>query len=276
MSHCSLACLFALVKLFGWLVAHTKNQISSNTKNNIALCFAHKSAKEQQQLYKKSLNHTLCCLLEMASIWHHPIEQVLGQITTETLCSAYKNDPRGKIIIVPHFGSWELMMLWLARQGLVYGLYKAARSKRLDDYILSKRSRNGAILVPTNLIGLRALLKALKAGATVMILPDQKPHSDSAKITSNFYGHPASTSLLIKKLIKKINCCIYIASAMRNLNKPSYAIKLNQLDAEALSGKDQQSADYLNRSIERFIKVDEAQYQWSYQRFSKNIYNKKH
>lgn len=254
------------------MVAYSKNQISKKTKQNIALCFADKSQKEQKQLYKLSVNHTVSSLLEMSALWHKPINQVLDLIKKENVCDEYKNDSGAKIIIVPHFGSWELMILWLAEQGLFYTLYKPARTTQLDNYILSKRTRNGAILVPTNLVGLRSLLKGLKKGATVMILPDQKPSKDSAKIMSKFYGYDASTSLLIKSLVKKVPCSVYIGSAIRNLNNPSYEVKLNLLDSDALNADDQLSADYLNQSIEQFIEADEAQYQWSYRRFSKKTY----
>lgn len=210
----------------------------------------------------------------MASIWHQPIDRVLGYIQSETVCLKYKADDGAKIIVAPHFGSWEILTYWLAQQNNVYALYKPSRSKALDDYILSKRTRNGAVLVPTNLVGLRALLKGLKAGATVMILPDQKPSKDSAKINAKFYGHEASTSLLINSLTKKIKCSVYIAAAIRNLKEANYHVHLNKLNEVICASDEQQSADYLNASIEAFIKIDEAQYQWSYRRFSKQTYLK--
>jgi len=275
LSHCSLGCLFKLVKGLSFIVANSKNQISKKTKQNIALCFVHKSLKEKKQFYKQSVNHTLCSLFEMASLWHQPMDQVLALIKKEEVCTEYRADSGAKIIIVPHFGSWEMMNLWLAEQGTLYALYKPSRSSCLDDYILRKRTRNGAILVPTNLVGLRTLLKGLKAGASVMILPDQKPSKDSAKINAEFYGYEASTSLLIKSLVKKVTCSVYMGSAIRDLKTARYDIQLSALDTSQLKTDDQQSADYLNQQIERFIVVDESQYQWSYQRFSQKVYEQK-
>ncbi len=272
LAHCSLSCLFRLAKFFSVLIAHSKNQISKQTKNNINLCFFEKNEVQKKQLYRESIVHTVCSLVEMAALWHQPMQKVLAQINNESICADFKTDLGAKIIVVPHFGSWELMNLWLAQQGVLFSLYKPARSTQLDAYILRKRSRNGAILVPTNLTGLRSLLKGLKVGATVMILPDQKPGKDGAKINAKFYGYDASTSLLIKSLNKKVNCSVYIAAAIRDLKDASYQVHINKLNDVILASDDQQSADYLNQSIEQFIAIDEAQYQWSYRRFSKQTY----
>lgn len=258
--------------MLSFLIARSNNQISKQTKQNINLCFDNNSEVEKKQLYSESITHIVCSLIEMASLWYHPIKQVLAYIKTDNVCAEFNTDSSAKIIIVPHFGSWELMILWLAQQGEFYTLYKPARTPQLDDYILSKRTRNGAILVPTNLVGLRALLKGLKAGATVMILPDQKPGKDSAKINAKFYGYDVSTSLLIKSLTKKVSCSVYIAAALRDLKEASYQVHLNKLNEVIFASDEQQSADYLNQSIEQFIKLDEAQYQWSYRRFSEETY----
>lgn len=272
LSHCSLTCLFTLAKGLSFVIAYTPNQISRQTKDNIALCFNKKIQQQQTELYRASINHTVCSLIEMASLWHQPMDKVLALIKNECLSDEYINDRQAKIIIAPHFGSWELLNLWLAQKGELFSLYKPARTKTLDEYILRKRKRNGAILVGTNTAGLRSLLKGLKQGASVMILPDQKPSKGSAQINAPFYGYSAPTSLLINSLIKKVKCSVYIAAAVRNIDDANFSIQLNKLDETKFSAQAQQSADYLNQSIEQFIAIDEAQYQWSYRRFSKKTY----
>jgi len=208
----------------------------------------------------------------MACLWHQPLATVLGHIQMQSICSEYEADTQAKIIIAPHFGSWEMLNLWLAEQGDFYALYKPARNVQMDEYILRMRSKNGAQLVSTNTNGLRALLKGLKKGASVMILPDQKPSYKSAKITSTFYGHDAITGLLVKNLIEKVKCHVYIAAATRNLKTASYDIMLNKLDETEFIKDDAEYAAYLNKSIEHFIAIDESQYQWSYRRLTDETY----
>lgn len=272
LAHCSLSCLFRLAKVLSFFIARTNNQVSRNTKDNIALCFSNKSPKERKTLYHQSIRHTVCSFIELAAIWHYKIEEVLKLIQKVDLSDEYNLDKKGKIIIVPHCGSWELMNNWLAQTGGFYALYKPAKSTQLDNYILKKRSRNGAVLVPTNLKGLRGLLKAMKNGITVVILPDQKPGEVNASVLSKFYGFDAPTGLLINSLTQKVDCSVYIGTAFRNFNSPSYHIKISKLNEDNLSQEPQASADYLNYSIEQFINYDEAQYQWSYRRYQESVY----
>ncbi len=272
LSRCSLGCLFRLAKGFSFIIGHTDNRISKQTQQNIALCFPHDTPQQRKNMYQQSLIHTTCSFIEMAYLWHRPINDVLAKIDSQDVCAEYYHDTHAKIIVAPHFGCWEILNYWFVRQGAFFALYKPARSKQLDDYILRMRSQSGLQLVATNATGLRTLLKGLKKGASVIILPDQKPGQQSAKVLSRFYGHDASTGLLIKNLLSKVDCHVYMAAATRHLSKAHYCLHVKSLDKNKLILDDQKSADYLNQSIEQFIEVDEAQYQWSYRRFTDTVY----
>ncbi len=177
-----------------------------------------------------------------------------------------------RIIVAPHHGSWELLNLWLAENGSLYSLYKPAKSAQVDQFIFNNRSRNNAILVPANTIGLRKLLKGLNSQSSCMILPDQRPASNTAQISASFFGFPATTSLLIKKLAERTEADIFIAAITRNLDNADYHLKIKALRRDDIVADDLHSANYLNSSIEQFIQAEIHQYQWSYRRFSRQTY----
>jgi KDO2-lipid IV(A) lauroyltransferase len=230
--------------------------------------------KEQQKaMTKRSLWHINCNFFELAAIWHHPLEQVLNYVKTEAVDEQFYQSQKPKIIIAPHHGSWEMLNLWLSGQGPLYSLYKPARSPSLNQYVLQKRSRNGAFLAPSTTAGLRHLLKGLKKNGTVMILPDQRPARNTAQIEATFFGYPAATSLLIKKLLDKVECDVFLASMQRNLDQPGYHLKLKELDSKQLRTSDLVSANYMNASIEALVRDDIAQYQWAYRRFPIRYYH---
>ncbi len=224
-------------------------------------------------MVEQSLWHTNCNFFELAAIWHHPIERVLGYVKSESIDSLFSTSQKPKIIIAPHFGSWEMLNLWLASQTQLYSLYKPARSQSLNEYVLQKRSRNGAFLAPSTTAGLRHLLKGLKQKGTVMILPDQRPAKNTAQIEANFFGYPAATSLLVKKLLNKIDSDIFIAAMQRNFELNEYTLMLKSIDANQLKAPDLISANYLNAKIEEMIGRDISQYQWSYRRFPIRYYH---
>ena len=210
---------------------------------------------------------------ELAAIWHHSLDKTLGYVKFESVDQHFYQSNKPKIVIAPHHGSWEMLNLWLSGKSPLYSLYKPARSSATNEYVLQKRSRNGAFLAPSTTAGLRHLLKGLKKKATVMILPDQRPARNTAQIESTFMGYPASTSLLIKKLLDKVDCDVFIASMQRDLAKPGYHLVLEALDTQQLKKDNLESANYMNAAIEKLIKRDIAQYQWSYRRFPIRYYH---
>lgn len=256
------------------IVIRTDNQLSRQTRQNIKLCFDDLNSSQQHELVKKSIHHTCCTFTELAAVWHQPIDKILNQITSQNIDSQFQRSNKSKIIIAPHHGCWELLNLWLAQQGNLFTLYKPAKKQSLNDYLLRKRTLNGATLVAANTSGLRAILKGLKKNASCMILPDQKPAKKTAKIDADFFNHTASTTLLIKNLALKSDCEIYIAAITRNLDKADYTVTIKQLQRDNFIADDQHSANYLNQSIENFVTMNISQYQWAYRRFSGKDYAK--
>lgn len=194
-------------------------------------------------------------------------------VTTQDIDEQFHQDSHAKIIIAPHHGSWELLNLWLANHGPLYSLYKPARSAALDQFIINKRSRNNAHLVPVNTSGLRNLMKGLKNGASCMILPDQRPGKKTSRIEAPFFHKAAPTTLLIKSLARKIDCEVFIAAMTRDLETGTYQLTVRLLDRDKFLQEDLSSASYLNSSIEKFIQSSLAQYQWPYRRFDRHLYN---
>ena len=273
LSNCSLKCLFKIAKIIAFIAFHSKNQLSSQTTKNVNLCFPELTESEQRKFIFESLHHTCCAFIELASLWNIPVDTVLSKIKNKNIDNHFFNTERVKIVIAPHHGSWEMLNLWLASNGASYSLYKPARSNGLDQYVLQKRSRNNAILVPANTSGLRQLLQGLKnTKASCMILPDQRPATKTAQIDAPFYNFPAPTSLLIKRLSSKLDCDIYIASATRNLDTADYQLSIKILKRSEFVKDDLQSATYLNESIQKIIKEHTSQYQWAYRRFNKEVY----
>lgn len=272
LSICSTRCLFRIAKFLSYIVLHTNNQLSVQTRKNIKLCFAELNSDEQENLVNDSLHHTACAFFELAALWHKSIEEVLSYVKTRQVDDSFYNKNRAKIIIAPHHGSWELLNLWLANEGTLYSLYKPAKSSKLEQYVLNNRSRNGAILVPANTTGLRSLLQGLKNKASCMILPDQRPAKNTAQINAPFYNHSAPTSLLIKRLASKVDCDIFIASVTRDLRTANYHLVIKSLNREKFLSDDLNSASYLNRKIQDLISKDISQYQWAYRRFPVDTY----
>lgn len=273
LSRLSLGNLNRLADFFAFLLGLFPNQLSRMTRANVCLCFSTYSAGQKQQLRRASLRHTCRSFVELAAVWCWPTEQLLASCEDSGISAAYRKSTRGKIIIAPHLGSWEVLNIWLAAQGPLMSLYKARKKQpALNQFMVDARSRNGAHLVSTKTGGLRTLLKGLKDGAALMLLPDQRPSRRKAKVTSPFFGYPAPSSTLVHALAHRQDCDLFIAAAIRNPQNSGFTIRLQLLDRERISGDLQDSVDYMNQSIEQWVREIPEQYQWAYRRFTTKTY----
>jgi KDO2-lipid IV(A) lauroyltransferase len=128
------------------------------------------------------------------------------------------------------------------------------------------RQRLGGKLAPTDVSGIKQLLKALKQGEMIGILPDQDPRK-SGGVFAPLFGIQANTMTLLNRLANKSGATVLIGFAERLPWGKGYHIHLLPLP-EAIGGKDiELSARVLNEGVERAIRLAPSQYQWSYKRF---------
>ena len=266
------ATAFCVARVAAFFVYLLPNQIKHFTRLNISACFTDRSAEEARNLQKKSIVHSCLAFVELSFLWCKPTDDSLALTIDTEITSEFESKSRGQLIIAPHLGSWEFLNLWLANRGPLLSLYKPQKNPQTDQFILEARSQNGAQLVATGTAGLRQVMKGLKLGKSVMVLPDQKPRRYKFHLTSDFFGQPARTSGLVHSLCDRVDCDVYIATALRETKKPGYRIKIDKLDHALLADSPQASVDYLNQSIEKLVAFSPEQYQWGYPRFGKTVY----
>jgi KDO2-lipid IV(A) lauroyltransferase len=125
------------------------------------------------------------------------------------------------------------------------------------------RTRGYGRLAPTSMGGVRQLLKALRNGEAVGLLPDHVPGFGEG-VWAEFFGRPAYTMTLVGKLQKATGCIAILAFARRLPEGRGYALDLDVLedDLTGLVG-----ARRLNAAIEDIVRRCPEQYLWSYNRY---------
>src|SRR5690606_29440247 len=122
---------------------------------------------------------------------------------------------KGVIVVIAHFGCWELLNAWLNLHTAPMIMYKPNKTKAIDRFMLEARKQLKATLVPTNENGVRAIFKHLKQGGLTVILPDHLP-KESGGIYSNFFKQKTLSTTLVSKLAHKTQCNIIGLSCIRN------------------------------------------------------------
>ena len=87
-------------------------------------------------------------------------------------------------------------------------LYQRPNLPALDRLITRTRSRGGIKMVPANRSGVSKILKSLKQGKIVGVLPDQVPPEEGGTFAP-YYTEQALTMTLVSKLLQKTNAKVF-------------------------------------------------------------------
>jgi KDO2-lipid IV(A) lauroyltransferase len=271
LSPLSLSLARAVGTLLAWCCWVTRRRMARTTVTNLALCFPALSSQERDRLAQQSLQHTFQTIAETGAAWLWETQKTLGLITSVEglgLLQQAKATGKGVLVLAPHLGNWEIFGLYLNACGCgqTSQLYQAPESASLDRLIYRARSRAGARMVPTGNKGVAELLKALRNGEIVGILPDQVPPASGGDFAP-FFGIPALTMTLFNRLQQKTAARVVIGYARREPD--GFAIVFREPDAAIYASDPQTALQALNHSIENVVKEAPAQYQWEYKRFKR-------
>jgi KDO2-lipid IV(A) lauroyltransferase len=118
--------------------------------------------------------------------------------------------------------------------------------------------------VPTNLNGVRKMVKALQEGEAIGILPDQVP-SGGDGVWVKFFGRYAYTTPLPARLANRNQTPVILFSAIRKSIGQGWLIKARLL--EPFSDDANTAALQMNQAIEKVILEAPLQFIWSYNRY---------
>ncbi len=177
---------------------------------------------------------------------------------------------RGIVFLTPHIGCFELSVQaaarrWSAAHGPITILYRPARQRWLAEVMRSARNRPGIAAVPTTLQGVRQMLKALRRGEAVGLLPDQVPPKGQG-LWSPFFGQPAYTMTLAARLVQQTGAAVILARCERLPAGRGYVLHLQDLAAPLAPTLDA-AVLQINQAMEQLIRQSPEQYLWGYARY---------
>ena len=183
---------------------------------------------------------------------------------------------RGLLLLTPHLGSFELSaQAYAERWGRlkpITVLYRPAQHPALRALQERARARPALAAAPADLGGVRQMLRALRRGEAVGLLPDQvPPHGQGT--WAPFFGRPAYSMTLAARLALQSGAPVLLARCERLPAGRGYRLFLSPLaepipaaaaDDEALQ---RAQAAVINRAMEQQIRQCPEQYLWGYNRY---------
>lgn len=177
---------------------------------------------------------------------------------------------RGVLFLTPHMGGFEISAQAAAADfGALHGpmtvLYRPARQPWLAELMASARQRPYLTSVPTTLTGVRGLVRALRRGEAVGLLPDQVP-PDGLGLWSPFFGREAYTMTLAARLIQQTGATVVLARTERLSWGRGFVIHTAPRNG-ALPSELPAAVAALNHDMEQLIRQQPSQYLWGYARY---------
>ena len=177
---------------------------------------------------------------------------------------------RGILDLTPHLGCFELSAQaaarrWSAERGPITVLYRPARQAWLAKVMETARNRPGMLAVPTTLAGVRQMIKALRRGEAVGLLPDQVP-PEGQGVWAPFFGRDAYTMTLAVRLAQQTGAAVVLARCERLSWGRGYVTHFEPLPAP-LSADMEQAVRQINQAMEHLIRQCPEQYLWGYARY---------
>jgi KDO2-lipid IV(A) lauroyltransferase len=238
------------------------------TERNLELCFPKLSPSERAALARKSICQSASWALETSSVWFRGEdwrESRIKKIHNRDLYDQAKSSNQGVLLLLPHFGNWEMIGLWVGDQSKTTAMYRMPKMEKLDPLVRQARSYSELTsMVPATARGVMSVLKALKRGEQTIILPDQVPVGEGG-VYSEFFGIPAYTQTLTFNLIQKTSPIVLFAYALRVPG--GFELGFFEPPEGIYSENAQDSVDAMNRGVEQLCLMDLSQYQWEYKRF---------
>ncbi|WP_293268405.1 lysophospholipid acyltransferase family protein [Neptunomonas sp.] len=239
------------------------------TKINLELCFPELSPDQINSLSSASLLETGKTFSEMGMSWLWSPGRTLKtikHISNASLVEESLSFGKGVILLAPHLGNWEILNLYVSKRYTFTAMYRPPKMKLMDSFIKKVRARLGTKLAPADASGVRTIMKALKRGEMIGILPDQEPATGGE--FSPFFGNNAYSMKLLPQLVKQTGAKVICGYAERLSNGEGFNLHFIEADPDIYSKDLSIAIAGMNKSVERCVRALPEQYQWEYKRFN--------
>lgn len=272
----SLGFLHGLGAALGWCAYACSPGYRRRTRENAALGGIDTAARYA------AIAHAGRLVAELPRLWLRPVGSALQpavQWQGAELIDAALKARRGLVMLTPHLGAFEVIaQAYAERFGArepMTALYRPARQPWLRELEATARNRPGLLTAPATLAGVRQMIRALRQGQTVGLLPDQVP-PEGLGVWAPFFGRPAYTMTLASRLALQTGAELLLTLCERLPRGEGWRIHVHAMPeplmpAGAFGGDNAahqtECAAVINRAMEFLIRRCPEQYLWGYHRY---------
>ncbi|MBS1197579.1 MAG: lipid biosynthesis acyltransferase [Proteobacteria bacterium] len=249
--------------LLGWLTYLASPTYRHNLKANMA------QAGIDPALRSAAIAEAGKQALEPSHIWLHNLPDAAAlavEIDGAEHVKAAQAAGKGIVYLTPHLGCFEIIAQYLSTLAEITVLFRPPKNAGLQTLIEAGRRRPHLHLAPADLSGVRALIKALKKGQAIGLLPDQAPRVGEG-IWLDFFGRPAYTMTLAARLTETGATTLFVWGERLPGGK-GFRLRFRP-PLQEFTGDTVARAHQINHEIEDLIRQKPEQYLWGYNRYKR-------
>lgn len=253
-----------------WMRVDAKRRRLART--NLARAFPELSEEEVRALSRRVFEHLGGLGAELVWSFHEPLEELVGrfEVSGAEFARAAVASGRGVLFLSPHLGNWEAGAIAFGALGLPATIVvRPLDNPEINRHFAAFRERSGHRLIP-KADAAREVLRTLRKGGSIGILPDQHARTPDALVVP-FFGRPASTTSAVARFADKTEALILPTSSFRTGPGGRYRITIEEpIDVRTLT-KEERTPEALTARVnevqERQIRKAPEQWMWVHNRW---------
>lgn len=259
----------------GWCAYFLDGRSRRISLANLDLAFGDsKSPRDKARIARHSMQNFAATLLTLfwSSRLTNPQLAALVEVDTDGLRHLRQRlaAGRGAVVVTPHYGNWELLLLHGAASGLpLRVITEARRNQAVEALITCLRSRSGARIIPQRGAALK-LLKALRRGECVILITDHNPPEEGGGEWLEFFGVPAFSNNIAAALALRTGAPLFACHSLplpdgrvRLIYGPEIPYTITGDDHADIRRISQQCLDH----FEKIIRENPDHWLWFYKRW---------
>ena len=276
LSHCGIFFMrvlahlpLAWVRALGWAMGQVLYVVVVPRRKvvltNLRLCFAPWSESKRRQVARQHFVHFAQAWLDRGWLWHGSETMVRARLKITGELDVFKGD-QPLVIFAPHFvgldAGWTALTAQIDRHFAT--IYSHQSNALVDEWVLQGRKRFGTTKLFDRADGPKPVVKALRAGNLLYLLPDMN-YGLQESVFVPFYGVPAATVTSLTRLAKLGRASV--VPVITRMTPEGYEVQVMPAWTD-VPGRDV-TADtaLMNLRLQGYIDKMPAQYFWVHKRF---------
>ena len=234
---------------------------------NLMQCFPELSAEERDEIVKQHFVHQMRSVMHYGLIWWSSRRRLESMIDLQGADLVAQARAAGKnvIALTSHSVGLEFSVTAMGLNWECSGPYKPMKNALIDWMVAGGRTRF-AVKAFARSDGLRPIIKDTRAGRLMIYLADEDLGRDNS-VFASFFAAQKATLPVLARLVKNCNAVVIPCSSCYDVRRHQYVVKLYDI-IEGFEDHDElDSAEHMNRAIERTVNECIPQYFWTLRLF---------